>query len=230
MTNKIRVVTGYVPLTVKHMDPARFAELGNQLRAACIGYEFTDFYNYPYDSCWLAQENPPMEAANERAHDRFDTVEQHVRNNVVCNQFVDWASKSYANYQNIDVIVVLVRSVLKQGDFTGKRVQPEHIQDFLAKVEHYNFIDIPFPGITPPAPVTVHGNNWRFCGSTHIWPTKWLPEIERSYKFHCREFIRRHGCVPLDLAIWPAVEGKSGLPFRQYSAEYDWTQFTNFPG
>lgn len=232
MRNRVRVVTGYVPLEVKHMNPGTFHQLGGQLIEACRDanvntYVFKDF---PYEKCWLAKEDPPMVGANPRATDRFDTDEQHAKNNVVCNQFIEWAWKTYKDNKHVDVIVVMTYSVLKQGDFTGRPVQPHHITSFLERVKAYNFTDIPFPGITDNRGVVdPHGHNWRFCGSTHIWPVEWLGMIRHEYKHQVRKFIKEHKRTPLDLAIWPAVEVSSGLPFRWYRAEYDATQFTNFP-
>lgn len=232
MRNRVRVVTGYVPLEVKHMNPAKFQELGWDLHGAVeyAGVEIQTFNDFPYKKCWLAKEDPPMVGANPRATDRFDTDEQHAKNNVVCNQFIEWAWKSYKEYPEVDVIVALTFTVLKQGDFTGRKVAPHHISSFLERMKTYNFIDIPFPGITDNrGMIDPRGNNWRFCGSTHIWPVEWLGMIRHEYKHQVRKFIKEHKRTPLDLAIWPAVEVSSGLPFRWYRAEYDATQFTNFP-
>jgi hypothetical protein len=231
MRNRARVVTGYVPLKVKHMDPLQFYDLGQQLEHAVYGHAgFQCFEKFPYEKCWLAKENPPMVGANPRAEDRFETDEQHAKNNVVCGQFVEWAQMSLDEDPNVDVIVALTYSVLKQGDFTGKRVQPHHIGEFLERVAAYDFVDIPYPGMSDRVPVDVCGHNWRFAGSCHIWPVKWLRQINRCYKIKTLQTIRTFGKTPLDLAIWPMVEADSGLPFRQYKAEYDATQFTNFPG
>ena len=100
---------------------------------------------------------------------------------------------------------------------------------FVEAVQMYPFNDIPFPGITGRDPWLPHGNNWRFCGSTHVWPVKWLEAIHKSYCYNLRHFVHEYDCVPLDLAIWPLVEHSSGLPFKWYRAEYDNTQLRNFP-
>ena len=230
--NKVLVVSGYVPLQVKHLDTAAYRALGDQLKQACnkacIPYHI--FEDYPYEKCWLAQDNPPMVGANARATDRFDTDEQHAKSNVVCNQFVQWAWEAYKKHPKVDVIVWFVYSLLRQGDFTGNRITQAHIIDFLHKVQHYKFKDIPFPGISEDRTVNVHGDNWRFCGSTHIWPTKWLKQIRKEYQQCARAFVSQVKATPLDLQVWPTVEAYSDLPFRWYKAEYDTTQLTNFPG
>lgn len=229
MSNNVKVVSGYVPLEVKHIDPEGYARHRDALVGACGG-RMRFFDNFPYSECWLAKHNPPMVGANQRATDRFDTDEQHARSNIVCCQFPEWGLLAAQEDPSIDVVVFLTSTVLKQGDFTGKRCHPEHIVQFLEKVEQYDFQDIPFPGITQVTPVNDHGDNWRFCGSCHIWPTKFLNQINSQFKFEALRFIRRVGKTPLDLHIWPAVEQNSKLPYRWYQAEYDYTQFTNFPG
>ena len=230
--NRVRVVTGYVPLTVKHMNPSEYDALGQRLIDTCAwaGVPVRAFKGFPYKDCWLALEDPPMRGANPRATDRFDTEEQHAKSNVVCNQFVEWGWKSYKEDPLVDVIVFMVYTVLRQGAFTGKPVQSDHIRDFFKRVEAYRFDDIPFPGITTGEPIDPNWHNWRFCGSTHIWPVRWLKEIRKCYKETALRTMKKCEAVPLDLAVWPQVEQSSGLPFRFYQAEYDATQFTNFPG
>ena len=127
-----------------------------------------------------------MRGANPRAEDRFDTDEQHAKSNIVCNQFVEWGWKSYKERPDVDIIVFMVYTVLRQGDFTGRHVLPGHIFNFLQSVKLDAFEGIPFPGITRGAPIDPRGHNWRFCGSTHIWPVKYLKDIRRSYKEHAR--------------------------------------------
>ena len=228
--SRVRVVTGYVPLTVKHLSPGLYGELGAQLINTCrgAGVDVQVFENFPYEDCWLAKEHPPMRGANPRAEDRFDTDEQHAKSNIVCNQFVEWGWKSYKERPDVDIIVFMVYTVLRQGDFTGRHVLPGHIFNFLQSVKLDAFEGIPFPGITQGAPIDPRGHNWRFCGSTHIWPVKYLKDIRRSYKEHARQVVKECKAIPLDLAVWPLVERDSGLPFHWYQAEYDYTQFTNF--
>ena len=146
-------------------------------------------------------------------HDRFDTDEQHAKSNVVCNQFVEWGWKSYKEDPLVDVIVFMVYTVLRQGAFTGKSVQSDHIRDFLKRVEAYRFDDIPFPGITTGEPIDPNWHNWRFCGSTHIWPVRWLKEIRKCYKETALRTMKKCEAVPLDLAVWPQVERRQWSSF-----------------
>lgn len=224
---RAKVVTAFVPLKVKHLTGDAYHEYGRQLEAAC-GDRFRFFDNFPLDDCWLAKENPPLVPASETPSDRYETREDHARSNIVQHSRTQWALKALAEELcPPDFIVWLDLAVMKQGAWLNNQITATHVVEFLETVENLPLGIIPFPGIEERKPVDPTGNNWRFVGSTHIWPVHFLPEIDRQYKFYTREFIRKHKTIPLDLAVWPTVEERSGLPFRWYKAEYDATQLTN---
>jgi len=228
MANTVKVVTAYVDLGLAQRPSSSFHALGDRLVAACPNIKV--FRNFPYDKCWLVEEGfdrlPP---ANPRALDRFDTEDEHRRSNVIQHSPVQWVQLAAEEDHKADVFVWIGYSVFKQGDFTGKPVRECDVAEFLDRVAHYPFFDIPFPGIGPMVQVHPFGDNWRFCGSVVIFPRRFIPYMVNTYKFETRSFLRKHCAIPLDLAIWPAVEHWSWLPFRFYQAEYDRTQFTNFP-
>lgn len=227
---KVTVVSAFVPLDVKHLSRDQYLDYGRQLAEACCDHGVRIFSPWPLSHCWLSQENPPMVPAAPVPADRYATPEANVQSNIVQHSRTQWAMLELEQHPDTDVIVWLDLAILKQGKWNGKPVTPEHIRWFLDHVAKDPLTDIPFPGISGPGPIDPHGNNWRFCGSTHIWPTQFLPQINEEYRVELRRFIRKYGQVPLDLAIWPAVEYNSGLPFRWYQAEYDHTQLSNFPG
>lgn len=225
----VKVVTAYVDLGLTKRPPESFHALGAKLIACCPSIRV--FRDFPFDQCWLNKENaawyPP---ANERAPDRFANYEEHWRSNVLQHTPVQWVEMAAAEDPEPDVFVWIGYSVFKQGGWNARPVRQEDVCEFLTRAGNYKFDDIPFPGIAEKTPVLPHGNNWRFCGSTVIFPRAYLAQMVKSYKYEARAFLRRHNAIPLDLAIWPAVEQNSGLPFRFYQAEYDRTQFTGFPG
>jgi hypothetical protein len=224
----VRVVTSYTNLDLEKRSSNEFLELGDALIGACGG-RVTAYKNFPFYAGWLAKENPPWKAANPRATDRFVDDNEHIRSNIVQHVPVQMAEAAAENRPDVDVWVWLSYTILKQGDFRNNRVRPHHIEALLNRLEDWAPTDIPFPGITPAPVFNPTGDNWRFCGSTLILPKKWLPEIARAYRAQCWHFITTYGAVPLDLAIWPLVEAKSGLPFRFCQAEYDASQLTVLP-
>lgn len=225
---KVKVITACVEMGLSKRPLAETHKLGHALIDATKNR--CRWYNPRLDRIWTVEDFPGLRAANARATDRFATIEEHERSNYVQHMPVQWLEHAYSRHPEIDVFVWLGYTLLKQGDFTGKKITPQHVTDFVDRLEQWTPDCIPFPGITPLAPISVNGDNWRFCGSTIIAPARFLPAMVRSYKANLRHFVRQHTCMPLDLAIWPMVEFNSGLPFRFYQAEYDHTQLTNFPG
>lgn len=227
--NKVKVTTAYVPLDVKHMKREQYLELGSKmLDAAYAAGAKTSLQMSVLTYCWsndLCKDLPP---ATETPADRYATPEDHVKSHIVQHTRTQWALEAVRD-TDIDVVVWLDLGILKQGTHTGKLITPDDVKWFVEAVQKYSFEDIPFPGITGVDPWLPYGNNWRFCGSTHIWPVKWLDQIHRSYRSSLISFVQQLKVVPLDLAIWPMVEKNSGLPFKWYQAEYDNTQLRNFP-
>jgi hypothetical protein len=224
---RAKVVTAFVPLKVKHLTADGYHELGKQLEGAVGADRFRFFDNFPLGDCWLAKENPPLVPASDTPADRYDTREDHARSNIVQHSRTQWALAALREDPSVDFIVWLDLGIMKQGAWLNNQITAAHVTQFIQDVEKLPSGIIPFPGIEERKPLNPSGNNWRFCGSTHIWPVQFLPEIDRQYKFYTREFIRKYGTIPLDLAVWPTVEELSGLPFRWYKAEYDATQLTN---
>lgn len=228
---KVKVVTAYVPLTVTHLSKSKYHELGERLERACDG-DFVFFDNYPFKNCWLsmAQDLPP--ANPDVPSDRYPTPKDNVRSNIVQHQRTSWAMQAMAEYPDVDIWVWLDLGVLKQGDWTGRPVTEQDIRDFLNRLRNNKMGDIvPFPAIWGKGPIDDRGINWRFVGSTHIWPTKWLPQIDRAYKDEASKIIAGIQAVPNDLPVWAHVEeNHPEIPFVGYSANHDNTQFVNFRG
>lgn len=234
--NKVKVVTAYVDLNLSKRPPEGTHDLGQYLIKACehvLGPSgVRTFQGFDLGQCWAYQkfgiQYPP---ANVRPPDRFATQAEHLRSNLVQHSPMQWLNLAFHEDPTPSVYVWLGYTLLKQGDFTGKRITTNHVCDFLRRLQDAPILDhIPFPGITPMVPVNPGGDNWRFCGSTLIVPTGFLPRVVRSYEQNMEAFVHQHWTVPIDLAIWPSVEFNSGLPWQQYVAEYDYTQLTNFPG
>ena len=226
---KVRVVTAYVPLKVRHLTKEQYKEFGKRLAGACDG-DITVFEDYPLGDCWLSKMPIPMKVAAPIPTDRYASVEENLNSHIVQHNRTSWVRLAMRDHPAVDTWVWLDYGILKQGAWTGKPVTEDVVRAFMNKLRKIDMLEnIPFPGIEEKKPINDTGNNWRFCGSTHIWPRQFVTTIDYHYKECCMEFINRTGTVPLDLAIWPAVENTSNLPFDWYKAEYDATQLSNFP-
>lgn len=216
-----------------HLTGSQYKTLGAELITACDGK--IRVFEHPVDDCWLMnQPGVPVKVAAPVPADRYSSEAVNFLSNVIQHNRTTWALKMMEEDPDVEVAVWMDYGITKQGYWNGNPIKPEHIWNFLRAVERYDFVDMPFPGIERMQPINPHGNNWRFCGSTHIWPRAWLPQIDAVYKEALMRFIKEWKAVPLDLAIWPTVEEvclrERLVPFTWYKAEYDNTQLTNFPG
>ncbi len=231
---KVGVVTAYVPLPVKHLTEKQYRDYGDRLQAAVEDAEGVTLARFTatLPACWAMDICTGLPPANPVPADRYDTPEINVMSHIVQHNRTTFARHAAEDFPQVDVWVWLDLAILKQGHWNNKPVTEEAITRFLRKIAALDKLDdIPFPGITERQTVYPTGNVWRFCGSTHIWPTKFLPAIDEAYRSELCRWIANLNTVPLDLPIWALVEQKHPeLPFRWYQAEYDVTQFDNFPG
>jgi hypothetical protein len=230
------VVSAYIPLPVKHLTGEQYRALGNRLANAALPNRLVTF-EHPLEECWLYNEPVlPIETAVPVPLDRYASAADNIKSHIVQHNRTEWALRAAEMYPEARTVVWLDYGVMKQGAWRNNPIEDAHVRTFLDRIIEYPFErSMPFPGITCGEPIAPLGNNWRFCGSTHIWPVKWLPTIDRVYKSALRNFMRAYNRVPLDLTIWPEVEGRCAkegpdhVPFQWYPAEYDASQLLGFP-
>ena len=237
MPIRARVISAFVPLAgMRHVDPEVYHTNAKAMVQDVpyhffnIGEELRDMWLWK----WLDMaEWGTLPPATPASPDRYPTPQHFVNSNIVQHNRTRWLLHAAAAYPDDNIFIWLDYGLLKQGDFTGKRIQAKHIAPFVEKVERYYAAgnrDIPFPGIEPSGVVNARGNCWRFCGSTHIVPRWHLDAIDMAYRNTCCDFIAATQTIPLDLPIWALVEQfHPELPYRQYTAEYDYSQLSNFP-
>jgi len=190
-----------------------------------------NFWEYPYEDLWVPKEFDltTLRPDTPTPQDRFADSWQHLRCNAWQHERTTFAMKAMKIHPDRDVMIWLDIGILKQGFWKNNPVTKESITWFFNRVKNTPGMDIiPFPGILDKGPVYPGLNCWRFCGSTHIWPVRFLPQIDKTYKEQLRGWVERHHTLPLDLPIWALTEQLSGLPFKFYQAEYDDTQISNY--
>lgn len=236
---RVKIITAFVPLNPApiHFKPEDYHAYADRMEKAAGRGRFRAYRPFPLEQCWLYGwleqrgwlDLPPATVA---APDRYPTPQHFQRSNIVQHNRTTWMVMAAEEDLRCDVLIWLDYAILKQGhSWPGHPgVEEHHISGFLDKIENSNFQDIPFPGIWPKGPIDDHGDNWRFCGSTHIIPRHWLAYVDWYYKFECKRWIETKKTVPLDLPIWAILESNTSLPFRFYQANHDATQLTAFSG
>ncbi len=235
------VVTGWSDLGFQptNEQPAclpkeRFAILRDGLIEAVGEENIHVFWDYPFKSCWVERhfDTSVLRPDTPTPQDRFADSSQHLCCNAIQHERTTWAMKAMELHPDRDVMIWLDIGILKQGAWRNNPVAQSNIKQFFERVKNTPppMYCIPFPGITPEiGPVYTGKNNWRFCGSTHIWPVTFLPRIDYTYKEELIGWVDNYKTLPLDLPIWALVEQYSGLPFQWYAAEYDASQLDNYP-
>jgi hypothetical protein len=227
----VGVVTGFIPLPVKHLSETRYHELYRELHDAVLGAgAVLSKQGGTLAECWAYPMCTGFPPANPPPPDRYETPEINVMSHIVQHQRTTWAMRAMYENPEVDIWVWLDYGIMKQGAWRNKQITPESVRNFIRRLRDTPKLDvIPFPGIADMATVYPTGNNWRFCGSTHIWPRQFLPAINHAYKETLEAWITNNRTVPLDLPIWALVEQRySQLPFRWYAAEYDASQLENY--
>lgn len=225
---KVKAVTAFVPLGVQNLTAGEYKALGDQLVEAVGHDNIVVFNDFPFEACTFFGRADTPHIDPRDYPDRYARKLDMSRSSVVQHNRTSWAMIASQQQPDVDVWVWLDYGVMKQGAFTGRPVQAASIRDFMAAVAHGSTDDVPYPGIWEERQVADQDANWRFCGSTHIWPKRHLEAIHRTYLTEVELFLQRTGCLPYDMTIWAAVERTGCAPFRQYRANHDNTQFSNF--
>jgi len=227
---KVGVVTGFIPLPVKHLTEEKYHALWRRFADAAFP-NVVHVGDGPFVTCWAHDLCWGLPPANPVPADRYDTPEINVMSHIVQHERTEWAIEASWMHPDVDVWVWADYGIMKQGAWRNNPLTEISVRRFLDRVastpEPMDYIS--FPGIAEKQTVYPTGNVWRFCGSLHIWPKCYLPDIDRAYKHELKSWVERHKTVPLDLPIWALVEQNSKLPFRWYSAEYDASQLDHYP-
>jgi len=231
----VKVITAYVPLNVKHLSREQYKSYGDRLVSAVGEDRIRVYYDFPLEDCWLYKwlekkgNLEEIKPATSVPGDRYPTPTHMVMSNIVQHQRTTWMRMASEEFPDAEVLIWLDYAILKQGVWNGKPVTEKIVNEFVNNLELTDFDCIPFPGIWDKGPISDTRDNWRFCGSTHIIPKKYIIAVDEFYRYQTKKFIDRTNTVPLDLPIWAYTELESTLPFYFYKANHDATQLTNFP-
>lgn len=235
------IVTGWTDLGFrpaadqpKCLSRDQFAKFRDGILEAVGEKNVCVFWDFPYDKLWVPREFDlaALKPDTPTPMDRFTGSWQHLRCNAWQHERTTFAMAAAKDYPEYDVMIWLDIGILKQGAWLNNCVTKERIKRFFDRVANTpgEMNCIPFPGITATKENVYSGNNsWRFVGSTHIWPVKYLTDIHLHYKGMLRVWVARYKTLPLDLPIWALTEQISNLPFKWYPAEYDASQLDNYP-
>lgn len=210
----VKLVTGYVPLAVRHRSLVEYHSLGSRL----LGVDVTRkaFVNWPLSECWMYKFlkcRPPVTYADGGDPGK-NTLDYHI----VQHQKVEWLLRAAMLDPDPDVFVWVDYAVFHMG------VSPKQIVEFVRRVGGENEITI--PGCWPKG--QNGGPCWRFCGTVLICPRDKLLQLDTAIKVAAAAQITVHNHVTWEVNTWADVEASGIIPIKWYKANHDASLFTNY--
>ncbi len=226
--NKVKMVTGYCPLPILNVSEARYRELGQELVSAVpFDQDFAEFAADTVERCWAYRYIKSMmpHPAGPVPPDRFPDEWTACCSAIVNINKTRWLTQALDD--GTDIYVWIDYGILKQ-----QGMLPEHVTEFLRKVETDGKRDeIVFPGLVDKADAMSWAtHHTRFCGSVLIVPRQFVVPFHAEMTRVVHAHVHGTGTLSYDVNYFAAVERNGFLPFRQYRAWWDQTQFTAYEG
>lgn len=226
--NKIKVVTGYIPLGVVNSTPEIFKRDGTaMLEALPCPYKF--FEGWKIEDCWVdrfltATDFPRLPSANGVPADRFPTPEIMLQSNIVQNQKNRWLVTASQEDAEADIFVWIDYGILKQ-----KPMEPEDITNFIRRLEKADIKWVTAPGICTWRRRPDRGEFCdRFCGSVVVVPRADVFPYHMAMATRTMQDVTKHRSVEWEVNYMADLE-MDGFPIRQYQCWWDRSQLENFP-
>jgi hypothetical protein len=226
---KALCVTGFVdrPFAAKHLSQTDCRALGDGLKLA-LGDRLHAFdHGVTLADCWaysLLLNNPDLlpSCANPPA-DRFATLADMVRSNIVLLQRYLWMAAAAEARPDVDVLAWVEYTVLKQ-----RRVTPDVLAAFSESLERTPCSAVTLPGCWTKGPINDSEAHWRFVGSCWVCPASLARAVYRAVRDVVTLRTEMTGRLSWDMNSMAYVELLDVMPIRWYRANHDETQFTNY--
>lgn len=215
-SDKIKIVTGYIPIEGHPRTAAEYGELGEQLsHVPCRKKAFYSTVN----NTWLARMVRSLDYIPKVAqHDNpaKNTLDYHCVN----HEKTAWLLQAAQEDPDTDMFVWV-----DYGIFRLPGVNTQVISDFLERLDEKH---IYIPGCWNPEVVETCYPCWRFCGSVLAMPRWYAEEFDMRCKRAAQNHLRTTKTVEWEVNTWARVERAHHLPIRWYKADHDATMFSNY--
>ena len=237
MSERVRLVTGFVPLAGHPKSTATYLELGARLLAlpipkvvwttgeirAQLEHErraggLDEFRTFD-DRFWIHDELEGRSYSVASQHPAKDTLAFHA----VQHQKTRWLEEASREFAS-DILVWI-----DFGIFHVPGITERVIADFVGRLRD-DFVAI--PGCWPRSDrVMLDQPNWRFCGGVVVCPGLLAPWLHRVCVDTFRGIVALHRKVSWEVNTWAIAEMSGRLPIRQYhAATHDERMFTAYDG
>ena len=237
MSERVRLVTGFVPLAGHPKSTATYLELGARLLAlpipkvvwttgeirAQLEHErraggLDEFRTFD-DRFWIHDELEGRSYSVASQNPAKDTLAFHA----IQHQKTRWLEQASRDFAS-DILVWI-----DFGIFHVPGITERVVADFVGRLRD-DFIAI--PGCWPRSDrIVLDQPNWRFCGGVLVCPGLVAPWLHRVCVDTFRGIVALHGKVSWEVNTWAIAEMSGRLPIRQYHATtHDERMFNAYEG
>lgn len=220
---KIKVVTGYVPIAGHPRSATEYGELGDKLRG--LKAPVQPFYEV-VTSCWLyslieALPFAPVWAVGDNP--QKNTLPYHI----VQHQKFEWLYQAAQRDKDSDVFVWVDYGICHVPGVT-----PEVINTFLERLaktkkrEHRSYASI--PGCWPIGQIDDSKPCWRFCGGLMVVPREYVQDLKNLVKAVTMLHVNVTKQVTWEVNTLARCEQTGKVPIRWYQADHNERMFTGF--
>lgn len=220
---KVKVVTGFVPITGHPRSQETYKGLGQQLSDA-LGEASLVVYFERISDLWLAQFLEKLPALEPPL--RWAKADNPAKNSLEwhCVQYQKfaWLVRAANEDQESDAFVWIDYGIMSQPGITA-----EVVRDFLRKIQKNDFA---LPGCWPAVlnPPDEHPY-WRFLGSLMVVPRVDTHSMLRLMQAYTRVYVRAMQQVTFEINILARIEPLlSRVGLRWYKADHNASQFANY--
>ena len=237
MSERVRLVTGFVPLAGHPKSTATYLELGARLLALPIpkgvwttgeiraqlehehragGFNEVRTFDGRF---WIHDELEGRSYSVASQNPAKDTLAFHA----IQHQKTRWLEQASRDFAS-DILVWI-----DFGIFHVPGITERDIADFAGRLRD-DFIAI--PGCWPRSDrIVLDRPNWRFCGGVLVCPGVLAPWLHRVCVDTFRGIVALHGQVSWEVNTWAIAEMSGRLPIRQYHATtHDERMFNAYEG
>lgn len=218
--NRVKIITGYVPIKDHPRTPKDYGKLGDKL-AEIRSVPIKAFYGMPH-SCWLTKFVWEMGITQ---HSEGDNPQKNsMLYHAVNHQKVQWLADAAALDPEPDVFVWLDYGIMHVPGVTK-----EVIEKFLERVGNDPLTSISIPGC-PGYEGEIDDSRpwWHFCGGLMVVPRKFCSLFANEFRTTTMQHILRTKNVTWEVNDLARFARLGRVPIRWYAADHNETMFTNY--
>lgn len=217
--NKIKIVTGYVPIPGHPRDAAEYGKLGEHFLRLRKDVPIHPVYS-SVDHCWLYKyvKSRPFPVTHSVSDNPAKNSLEYL---CVQHQKFAWLLMAGVLDHSADVYVWM-----DYGIWHVPGVTVPVVEEFLERV---GGDDISIPGCTPPPAVIDETHPcWRFCGGVMVVPKSKLMTLFHAVRANVMTHIALTKNVSWEVNTLARIEKAGALPIHWYQADHDATMFTGY--